>query len=110
MNLSDEAVLLWPLLLLAARNQQILSYAEVEGLTGIIAVSLGKPLGLIDAYCQRNGFPRLNVLVVSRDEGLPGKALPKPKLNAQKVMIEQSKAFVFDWHAKPKPRRADFLI
>jgi hypothetical protein len=33
MTLAEQAALMWPILALAARNQQILSYAAVEGFT-----------------------------------------------------------------------------
>jgi hypothetical protein len=111
MNLSDEAVLLWPVLVLAARNQQILSYGEIYGFTGIPAVGQGRPLGLIDAYCQSKGFPRLNVIAVSRETGLPGDKLPAPHMTQEGMMIEKAKVFVFDWSAvEPKPRREDFPV
>jgi len=42
MTLSEQAALMWPMLALAARNQQILSYAAVEGFTGIARQGLGE--------------------------------------------------------------------
>jgi hypothetical protein len=76
MTQPEQAVLLWPVLALAARNQQILSYSDVQGFTGIAQHGLGQPLGLIHHYCERQRFPRLNVIVVNRDTGLPGEGLP----------------------------------
>ena len=35
MTQAEQAVLLWPMVALAARTQQILSYAAFEGYTGI---------------------------------------------------------------------------
>jgi len=107
MTQADQAVLLWPMLLLAARNQQILSYARVAGLTGIAQQGLGKALGLIHHYCRRRGYPLLNCLVISRDKGLPGEGLPE-EMDPVQVLIEQSKVFVFDWSSHDKPRARDF--
>jgi hypothetical protein len=47
MSQADQAVLLWPMLALAAQNEQILSYARVAGLTGIAQQGLGEALNLI---------------------------------------------------------------
>jgi hypothetical protein len=47
MTQAEQAVLLWPMLALAARTQQILSYAAVEGYTGIASHGLNLALGLI---------------------------------------------------------------
>jgi hypothetical protein len=50
MTQAEQAVLLWPMLALAARTQQILSYAAVEGYTGIARHGLNRALGLIHDY------------------------------------------------------------
>ena len=54
---AEQAVLLWPMLALAARTQQILSYAAVEGYTGIARHELKSALGLVHDHCQRRGWP-----------------------------------------------------
>jgi hypothetical protein len=41
MTQAEQAVLLWPTLALAARTQQILSYAAFEGYTGIAITRVG---------------------------------------------------------------------
>jgi hypothetical protein len=53
MTQAEQAVLLWPMLALAARTQQILSYAAVEGYTGIARHGLNRALGLIHDYCKQ---------------------------------------------------------
>ncbi len=110
MTQPEQAVLLWPLLTLAARNQQILSYSDVQGFTGIAQHGLGQSLGLIHHYCERQHFPCLNVIVVNRDTGLPGEGLPgKKDMTPEQIFIEQSRVFVFDWSSKEKPRANDFV-
>jgi hypothetical protein len=107
MSQAEQAVLLWPMLALAARNQQILSYARVAGLTGIAQQGLGEALNLIHQYCKRHGHPLLNCLVVSRETGLPGEGFPE-KLDPTQIFTEQAKVFVFDWSGHDKPRSQDF--
>jgi len=107
MTLAEQAVLLWPLLALAARNQQILSYAAVEGYTGIARHELNRALGLIHDYCTRRGWPLLNTLVVSQQSGMPGKDFPAD-LSSLEAKVEQGKVFLFDWSGHDKPRTYDF--
>jgi hypothetical protein len=109
MTQAEQAVLLWPVLALAARNQQILSYADVQGFTGIVQQGLGAPLGLIHRYCEHQRFPHLNLIVVSRDSGRPGEGVPEGEdMTLERVFVEQARVFVFDWSSKDKPRLNDF--
>lgn len=107
MKLEDEATLIWPVLIFAARNQQILSYARVNALTGIAQQGLGEPLGLIYFYCQKKKYPALNSIVVKRETGKPGHGYPG---SAVDILFEQTKVFVFDWSHQhtPVPRAASF--
>jgi hypothetical protein len=108
MNQPEQAVLLWPLLALAAQMQQILSYSDVQGYTGIAQQGLGDPLGLIHRYCERQHFPLLNLIVVNRDTGLPGEGVPGKGMTPEQVLVEQARVFVFDWSGKDKPRSQAF--
>jgi hypothetical protein len=108
MTQSEQALLLWPVLALAARNQQILSYSDIQGLTGIDQRGLGKPLCLIHHLCQRLHFPSLNVIVINRDTGLPGEGFPGKDITPEAIFLEQARVFVFDWSSREKPRSNDF--
>lgn len=108
MTQPEQAVLLWPMLTLAAHNQQILSYADVQGFTGIVQQGLSEALGLIHRYCEGQHFPCLNVIVVKRETGLPGDGFPRKDVTPEKIFVEQVRTFVFDWPSKHKPRREDF--
>lgn len=108
MNKAEQAVVLWPLLALAARNQQILSYADVQGFTGISQVGLGPSLGLIHRYCERQSFPCLNLIVVTREFGVPGEGVPGGPMSHEELFRQQARVFVFDWSSKDKPRANDF--
>jgi hypothetical protein len=109
MTQPEQAVLLWPLLALAARNQQILSYSDVQGFTGIVQHGLGQSLGLIHHYCEQQHFPRLNLIVVNRETGLPGEGVPGKEMTPEQIFVEQARVFVFDWSSKEKPRANDFV-
>jgi hypothetical protein len=91
------------LLAFAARTQKILSYEEIQSLTGLAAVGVGPTaLGPIAAYCMNNKLPVLTSLVVERKTGLPGEGLLNhiPKEN---ILAEQHRCFVFDWGTQDKP-------
>jgi hypothetical protein len=108
MTQPEQAVLIWPVLAFAARTQQVLSYSDLEGFTGIAAAGLGKPLGLIHHYCERKKYPLLNLIVVQRDSGLPGEGVPGKGMTPTEILVEQSKVYVFDWSGRDKPRSDDF--
>ena len=101
---AEHAALMWPILVAAARNQQIISYAAIEGFTGIDRMGQNQALGLICSYCQRHSWPLLNCLVISQVTGLPGEGHPEDMTPTQ-ILLEQAKIFVFDWsgHDKPVP-------
>ena len=103
---AEQAVLMWPILVSAARNQQITSYAAIEGFTGIDRMGQNQALGLIRSYCQRHNWPLLHCLVVSRVTGLPGEGLPED-MTATQVLLEQARIFVFDWSGHEKPLAED---
>lgn len=67
----ERAQQLWPLLVLAARNQQVLSYEMIGQMTGMAQDGLGGPLGFVFWYCQQQKFPLLNVLAISKKTGTP---------------------------------------
>lgn len=90
MTHAEQAVLLWPLLALAARTQQILSYAATEGYTGIARHGLNRALGLIHDYCKRRGWPLLNTIVVSQQSGMPAEGFPGD-LSPFEIKVEQGK-------------------
>jgi hypothetical protein len=105
---AEQAVLMWSILVSAARNQQITSYAAIEGFTGIDRTGQNQALGLIRSYCKRRSWPLLNCLVVSQVTGLPGEGLPD-NMNPMEIMLEQAKIFVFDWSGHDKPLPQDLL-
>ena len=49
-------------------------YGQVADDVGGIANGLGQNLGVIWNFCEENGHPHLNAVVVNADTGLPGDA------------------------------------
>ncbi len=109
MNQPEQAVLIWPVLAFAARMQRVVTYAEIEGFTGIAAQGQHTALGLIHAYCDRNHCPLLNSIVVSADTGFPGEGFPK-KMTPIEFLVERARVFAFGWSGEKKPRSEDFEV
>ena len=101
----ERAQQLWSLLILAARNQQILSYTMVEKMIGIPDFGLGQTLGPIDRYCRLHKLPILNSLVISEKTGRPSPDF----FDGVDIPAEQSRVFVFDWlsHRIPSPEELE---
>ena len=97
------------MLVLAARNQQLLSYARVASFTGIAKEGLTDTLGLIHSYCRKNNYPLLNCQVVSRATGLPAEDFPE-KMDRVAMKVEQAKVFDYDWARREKPDAYDFSL
>src|SRR5205807_2653729 len=87
----------WPLLALAARVHMILTYDDVQELTGMARVGVGPNcLGPIAAYCIINNIPALPCLVVGLDDGLPQYPGLLKHIPADRIPAEQQKCFKFN--------------
>jgi hypothetical protein len=91
---SQRAAQIWPLLALAARNRQTLTYTMVSKLTGLKAPGIGKALFLIQYYCEAKRLPQLTALVVKEKTGIPGEGLP---MTATEFLRAVQKVFSHDW-------------
>jgi len=89
----ERASQLWPLLVMAAKNNQVLTYDLVSKCTGIPRPAIGKFLEPIQAYCIKKEIPPLTSLVVSEKTGLPGVGF----IGAQDVPLAHIEVFNFDW-------------
>ena|ERR1700727_2864143 len=107
MTQADQAAVIWPLLVFAARMQRVLTYGKVEEHTGILARSQADPLHLIHRYCEHKRYPLLNSIVVNQDTGFPGDKFPK-KLEPMEFLVERARVFTYGWSVKDKPRSEDF--
>jgi len=59
MTANERAAQIWPVLVLAAYNRQILTYRILKKLTGMAAVGLGQCLEPIQSYCLIQDLPQL---------------------------------------------------
>jgi len=103
-TIPERATQIWPLLALAARNRQILTYEIVARCIGVPRPAVGGILDPIQKYCVREGLPPLTALVVSEDSGLPGHGFTA----AADVPRAQAAVFAFDWLKRAAPSPEDF--
>jgi|SRR5712664_508641 len=107
MKTPERAVQIWPVLALAAKNRQVLTYEILSQLIGVAPQGIGQVLGPIQAYCELNRLPPLTALVVSKESGLPssGFTAAEPHL----VPGAQARVFEFSWlgHRCPTPEKFD---
>jgi len=111
LNQSQQAMLIWPVLLLAAQMQRVLTYGELEGFTGIEAIGQGKALGMIHDWCKHKHYPILNSIVVEghgAGVGFPGPGFPE-QWTLEQHLAERARVFAFNWSTKDKPRSEDFV-
>lgn len=99
MTAPERASQIWPVLLLAAKNRQILNYELLSDLIGVPRAGLGQLLEPIQSYCLLNGLPALTVLVVSNKTGLPGPGF----VAAKDIPATLMKVFKKDAKEWPKP-------
>ena len=101
----ERASQLWPLLVLAATNRQVLTYGLVQKLTGLPRMTLGGFLDPLAKYCVQKKLPPLTVLVVSEKTGLPGSGFT----SAEDIPRAQLAVFEYDWlgWGCPKPEKLE---
>ncbi len=99
MNITERAAQIWPILALAAKNRQVLTYKILHQLTGMAKPGLGKCLEPIQSYCLLHELPPLTILVVNQDKGLPGSGF----IAAQDIPKTQLDVFSYDWLSHGAP-------
>jgi hypothetical protein len=100
----DRTTQLWSLLVFAARNQKILSYGNVQKLTGIPHQGVTKFLVTIQEYCEHQQLPPLTSICVNELTGMPSESL----MEAKDIFGAQARVFVYDWFACKAPTPEDF--
>lgn len=101
MTATQRAAQIWPVLALAAKNRQILTYSMLGKLIGVPPKGLGHLLESIQSYCMLKGLPALTILVVQEKTGFPGVGFRAA--SAEDYAKEQMKVFREDWMAKGAP-------
>ena len=95
MTNAQRAMQFWPVLVLAARTQQVLGYDTMEKMTGLPRWTMTRPLGKILAYCQQNELPLLTSIVLEQGTGKP--ADPSFNVPTLDLAAEHRRVFIFDW-------------
>jgi hypothetical protein len=128
MTYEQSALQIWSVLVLAARNQQILSYGLVHAITGVHASLQAPILGRIEHYCEVNDLPHLTAILVNQKHGVPGYLFPgykgtpvhpehpdhpeqstAPNTDVYlQVFKDQTRVFAFDWLKRDAPAEEDF--
>lgn len=97
----ERAFHIWPMLVLAAKNRQVLTYDQVTDCTGMFTGGLGSCLEPIQSYCLQQGFPPLTLLVVSSKTGLPGFGFSGVSIQTPEDFAQTLQTvFAFDWSRK----------
>ena len=104
MKLHERAAQIWPLLSLASKNRQILSYGQVGKYIGMAPAGLGKCLEPIQSYCLLEKLPPLTVIVVNQS-GLPGDGF----VASPDIQRGQEKVFNTDWLEIKTPTPEELL-
>jgi hypothetical protein len=107
MKRSEQAVIIWAVLSLAARMQRVLTYGDIHDFTGVLAVGQAHPLHLIHLYCEKKDYPPLNSIAVNQDTGFPGDKYPGDH-ERLKLLSQRAQIFTFNWAIKGVPRSKDF--
>lgn len=95
----QRAQQLWSILVLAARNRQILTYEMLASACGVPAPSIGEFLRPIQQYCSERSLPALTSIVVNKNSGIPGEGF----IAAQDVPGAQMLVFATDWLGEQAP-------
>jgi putative restriction endonuclease len=95
-----RAALIWPILIDAASQGQLVTYGDIEEQTGVYRRVLRYPLGHIQAYCIAEGWPPLTALVVNKRTGTQGNGYTA----GQAGDLEDVKAvFDYEWSSIRNP-------
>jgi hypothetical protein len=89
----ERAQQLWSILVLAAKNRQVLTYGIIEKATGLVRPSIGGMLSPIQNYCMNRDLPPLTILVVKDKSGMPGDGF----IAAERIPEAQQEVFAYDW-------------
>ena len=104
MSRFQQTAIIWPLLVYAAGNRQVLSYGLLGQLVGVSAADLGPLLEPIQSHCILKGLPPLTSIVVNDRSGMPGEGF----IAADNVPQAQAETFLFNWRDCPVPSQEEY--
>jgi alkylated DNA nucleotide flippase Atl1 len=104
MTLEQRAQQFWSVLVLAAREQKVLSRRMLAQLTGFPDESRSV-MYYIHCYCKRHNLPSLNVIVIDPATGRPGDVCDR---DLRDTAAQQLRVFLYDWLNQPAPSEEMF--
>lgn len=100
-NWEHEAGKLWPVIVNAAKNRQLTYYSDVAPLMHTNALSVGKALEPIQAYCMDAKLPPLSAIVVNKLDGKPGGGFIAWDIDD--IATANEKVFDYSWDLVENP-------
>lgn len=105
MKLEERAQQVWQVLIGAAHHRQTLTYKMLSDAIGMGGARfLGRPLDLVQAYCQQAGLPPLTAIVVGQRSGKPSEGFTA----VEDVDAEREGVFACAWYRQVPPQASDF--
>lgn len=104
MNNFQRSLQFWSVLVHAARTHNVLSYEQVERMTGIPRFGQTQILANILYYCQQQGLPHLTCIVIEQATGMPA----SDDFQNLDLSAEIRRIFVYDWLSHGAPKVEDF--
>jgi len=69
---ADKFVILVRYMILAAEDKRFVTYAELNKLLGVSIEDLRDFAGFLGDFCDKQGYPYLNSLIINSTDGMPG--------------------------------------
>jgi len=99
MRLFERALQMYSVLIVLAAQQRLIAYDDLSNIIGYAQQGLGRPLEIIQTYCQQQNIPPLTSIVISIRTGDPMPGFD----NVEDSVRAQRKTFVFDWIGQDLP-------
>jgi hypothetical protein len=104
MKREERAQQLWSIIVLGARNRQMLTHEIVGQACGVPPPSIGDFLRPIQRYCSEEDLPPLTSSIVNKNTGLSGEGF----IADENVPLAQIQTFSVDWLSLSAPSAKQF--
>lgn len=95
----------WQILVTAAKTRQTMSYEDLSNAMNFSSAHfMSHPLYRIERICAKHSLPKLNDLVVNKDDK-PGYKQHEPR---SEILAERRRVFEFDWYALVSPTTEEY--
>ena len=89
-----------------ATRRETTTYGDLAAKLGdnVQPISVGNYLDPISRYCERNNLPRLTVLAVGKDSGVPSDGYPGPR---ESIDEDRERVYRYNWYNLIPPTIAE---